>query len=130
MSELPSVPGRPKRSAKAPSLADRVLARVNDAALVIDPRSRSTRAKSRRTSRASTIRDSDRTPTAEQERQARALRRVFVDLGSSYRAYRKRTGEPVSADVHAAADRFRRERNVTALISVAASLDELDILTW
>lgn len=130
MSATPSVPGPSNGSAQSKSLTDRVLARVNDAASVGDPRARNGRAKPRRSTRASTLRDAERGQTAAQEREARALRRVFVDLGDSYRAYRKRTGEPVSADVHAAADRFRRERNVTALISVAASLDELDILPW
>jgi hypothetical protein len=56
----------------------------------------------------------------------RALRRVFRDLGESYRDYRRRTGEPVSADVRDAALRFRREQNLVSLVSVAASLDRLD----
>jgi hypothetical protein len=64
------------------------------------------------------------------DKQAAGLRRVFTDLGDSYRAYRRRTGEPVSADVRAAADRFRQERDIDALVSVAASLDRLEILPW
>jgi hypothetical protein len=70
------------------------------------------------------------TQSPEQLRTARSLRSVFLDLGDSYREYRRRTGAPVSEDVRAAANRFRRERNVTALVSVAASLDQLDILSW
>jgi hypothetical protein len=55
-----------------------------------------------------------------------ALRRVFLDFGESYRSYRRRTGEPVSADVRDAAVRFRRELDLVSLVSVAASLDRLD----
>jgi hypothetical protein len=55
---------------------------------------------------------------------------VFVDMGDSYRDYRRRTGEPVSAEVRGAADRFRKDLDVTSLVAVAASLDALDVLTW
>ncbi len=57
---------------------------------------------------------------------ARALRRVFLDLGDSYRSYRRRTGEPVAPEVRDAAIRFRRELDLPSLIFVAASLDRLD----
>jgi hypothetical protein len=56
----------------------------------------------------------------------RALRRVFLDFGDSYRSYRQRTGEPVSTEVRDAALRFRRELNLVSLVSVAASLQRLD----
>ena len=56
----------------------------------------------------------------------RALRRVFTDFGESYRSYRRRTGEPVSADVRDAARQFRRDLDLMSLVSVAASLDRLD----
>jgi hypothetical protein len=57
---------------------------------------------------------------------ARALRRVFLDLGESYRSYRRRTGEPVAPEVREAALRFRRELDLMSLVSVAASLERLD----
>lgn len=56
----------------------------------------------------------------------RALRRVFTDFGDSYRNYRRRTGEPVSAEVRDAAQRFRRDLDLVSLVSVAASLERLD----
>jgi hypothetical protein len=70
------------------------------------------------------------TRTPEEIRLARSLRRVFYDLGETYRAYRRRTGAPVSPDVRDSAYRFRRELNLTSLVAVAAGLDELHILTW
>ena len=56
----------------------------------------------------------------------RALRRVFLDLGESYRSYRRRTGEPIAPEVRDAALRFRRELNLLSLVSVAATLERLD----
>jgi hypothetical protein len=70
------------------------------------------------------------TRTPEQVREAQSLRRVFDDLGHSYRRYRRETGAPVSSDVRTAASHFRLEPSVTSLVLVAARLDELDILTW
>jgi hypothetical protein len=115
----------------APTLTERVLARVNEAALATDLRARASRPKSRR--RRPTLSDplaGQPALSPEQQRTERSLRSVFLDLGDSYREYRRRTGAPVSEDVRAAAKRFRRERNVTTLVSVAASLDQLDILPW
>ena len=68
--------------------------------------------------------------TPEQAQEARSLRRVFLDMGDSYRAYRQRTGAPISPEVKGAAERFRKERSLTSLAAVAASLDQLQGLTW
>jgi hypothetical protein len=86
-------------------LTDRVIARIKDAHRTVHGRGRR-----RRTT------DSD----------IRALRRVFLDFGESYRKYRRRTGEPVSAEVRDAALRFRRELDLVSLVSVAATLERLD----
>ncbi|HEY7479501.1 MAG TPA: hypothetical protein VH680_03205 [Gemmatimonadales bacterium] len=94
----------------APSLTDRLLVRIKVARRDLQRRSRQSKGRQRRTT------DSD-TP---------ALRRVFLDLGESYRSYRRRTGEPVSPEVRDAALRFRRELDLTSLVSVAASLERLD----
>lgn len=55
-----------------------------------------------------------------------ALRRVFLEFGESYRGYRRRTGEPVSAEVRDAARRFRRELDLVSLVSVAAVLERVN----
>ena len=107
MPEIPSGSSQPDQA-----LTDRVLARVRHESLVVHRRPGS------------------RGPSRTTDRDARSLRRVFRDLGESYRAYRRRTGQPVSDDIRAAADRFRKERDITALVSVAASLDRLAILPW
>lgn len=111
-----------ERSPDSPSsppshtLTDRVLARIRDAEAAIDR------------SQPGRRRHSGQTP--EQVRQARCLRRVFADLGTSYRAFRQRTGADVSPEVRDAACRFRRERDVTSLVAVAASMDQLEALPW
>jgi hypothetical protein len=112
MPELPSRPGSSDSSQTDQALTDRVLARVRHASQVVDRRPGS------------------RGPSRATDREARSLRRVFRDLGDSYRAYRHRTGQPVSEDVRAAAVRFRKDRDITALVLVAASLDRLEILPW
>jgi hypothetical protein len=131
MSRSPSSSGASDSDSQAQTLTDRVLARVNDAALAVDRRSKATRPKSaRHRAEASDPLAAGATRTPEQVREARSLRRVFHDLGDCYRDYRRRTGAPVSENVRAAADRFRHELTVPTLVGVAASLDQLDILPW
>jgi len=122
-------PIRPEVSGDAaPSrkMLDRVIARVND----IGESTRSTRSAGGRAERrgSQASRGGERTP--QQLREARSLRRVFDDLGLAYRRYRKETGEPISPVVREAACRFRKERSVLSLASVAGRLDELKILDW
>ena len=123
---------RPRRSAStepSQNLTDRVLARVRDAAVAVDRHTRATRPRVRRRSEPDRLSaEVGRTP--EQLREARSLRRVFLDLGTCYRDYRRRTGAEVSPDVRDAAYRFRKELNVTSLVAVAASLDQLEALPW
>lgn len=102
----------------SPTLNDRVLAQIHEAR----------RAVGRRPLRRSRTAGLARTP--EQAQEARSLRRVFIDLGDAYRRYRRKTGAPISADVRNAATRFRKEPSAASLVSVAAYLDELKILTW
>jgi hypothetical protein len=104
--------------------------RVRQAGLVVDGSTDGSTPKLRRRHSDPHRRPAGGSRTPEQAREARSLRRVFLDMGDSYREYRRRTGAPVSADVRDAADRFRQERNVTSLAAVAASLDELHVLTW
>jgi hypothetical protein len=107
------------------------MARVQVAGLSVDRRAKSTRPKaSRRRPVAMDLASAGSTRTPEQVREAQSLRRVFDDLGNSYRRYRRETGAPVSSDVRTAASNFRLEPSVTSLALVAARLDELDILTW
>jgi hypothetical protein len=112
------------------SLNDRVMTRIHEAGLAVDQRDAATRPKPRRRHSDARPHEAGVTRTPEQMREARSLRRVFLDMGDSYRDYRRRTGEPVSADVRGAADRFRQEQDVTSLVAVAATLDALDVLTW
>jgi hypothetical protein len=138
---MPNDTPRPSNSApgKLPrSLTDRVLARVTDAGLAVDRRAGASRPKSRRSRPAtsdSPLTATSQTPAAtsqtpEELRETQSLRRVFHDLGHSYRRYRRRTGEPVRPALREAAYKFRQEPSLTSLVSVAAFLDELEILTW
>jgi hypothetical protein len=119
------------RVATSPTLTDRVLEQLSVAGVAVDRRANATRPRSAR--RPPAIHDplaASVTRTPAQIRTVRCLRHVFRDLGTSYRAYRRRTGALISPDVRASAYRFRRELDVTSLVAVAAGLDELHILTW
>jgi hypothetical protein len=107
MSELPAPQSVSAPTTTSQALTDRVLTRLKEAAQAYDRRAYA----------------------SPQAKEARALRRVFSDLGISYRAYRQRTGQPVSPVVREAAIRFRKELNLASLVSVAASLDDLERVT-
>jgi hypothetical protein len=102
----PRSPGGPADN----RLTDRVIARIKDARRTVH--GRPGLGKGRRRHRGDT--------------EIRALRRVFLDFGDSYRSYRRRTGEPVSSEVRDAALKFRRELDLVSLVSVAALLERLD----
>jgi hypothetical protein len=112
MSDPTSLPPATDGTESDQRLTERVIARIRDARRDIQVRSRTSQAKGR------TRRGGDG--------DARALRRVFLDLGESYRNYRRRTGEPVAPEVRDAALRFRRDLDLRSLVSVAASLERLD----
>jgi hypothetical protein len=130
MSESSSPLRIPDPSSADPALTDRVLARVRNAGLAVDRRARATRPKLQRRRIASSSLAAAGTRTPEELREVRALRRVFLELGESYRQYRRRTGTEMSERVREAAHRFRRELDVTSLVAVAATLDELGALSW
>jgi hypothetical protein len=109
------------------SLTERVMARVVDARVAVDRREGATRPKSKR--RRATV-EAAVGPSSPDVRESESLKRVFRDLGVSYRQYRRQTGEPVAPAVREAAYQFRASPSITSLVSVAVHLDELDILTW
>jgi hypothetical protein len=110
------------------SLKDRVIARVAGARTAVDRREGASRPKAKR--RRQTAVETANGSSAHDLREAESLKKVFRDLGVSYREYRKQTGEPVAPAVREAAYKFRADPSLTSLVSVAVFLDELDILTW
>jgi hypothetical protein len=117
--------------AKIPqTLTARVLARVTHARIAVDRRANASRPKSRRRRQAVPGAAPAGVPTQEQVRGSRSLKRVFRDLGVSYRTYRRKTGEPVVPALREAAYSFRANPSLTSLVSVAGFLDDLDLLTW
>jgi hypothetical protein len=109
------------------TLTARVLARVNDARLAIDRRENATRPKSKR--RRPSPPGSPASPSSEEILESESLKRVFRDLGVSYRRYRSQTGGRVAPGLRDAAYNFRAEPSLTSLVAVAAFLDELDLLS-
>jgi hypothetical protein len=62
--------------------------------------------------------------------EVRALRRVFRDMGRAQRTARHQSGQEPSPVVRDAARAFRRAPSLSALVLVAASLDEVGLLAW
>jgi hypothetical protein len=122
-------PGRSVPEELPKSLTDRVMARVDDARIAVDRREGATRPKSKRRRRAP-VESASAGPSRQELREFESLKRVFRDLGVSYREYRRQTGEPVAPAVREAAYKFKADPSLTSLVSVALFLDELDILTW
>jgi hypothetical protein len=114
--------------AKSPeALADLMLARMKTARRAVHRRANATRPQLQRKRKA---RPADPgAPSLEEAQELEAMKRVFRDLGVSYRRYRSQIGGPVAAGLRAATDRFRAEPNLPSLIAVAAILDQLDLLS-
>jgi hypothetical protein len=112
------------------TLTARVLARVTHARIAVDRRANATRPKSQRRRVPVPGTASAVVQTQEEVRGSRSLKRVFHDLGVSYRTYRRKTGAPVAPALRAAAYHFRANPTLTSLVSVAGFLDDLDLLAW
>jgi hypothetical protein len=109
-------------------LFERVQARVAEAAFALDRRATASRPKSHR--RRPTLATASADGRSSEEVLAeQSLRRVFRDLGTSYRRFRKQTGTPLTPGLRDAAYNFRAEPSLTTLVAVAAFLDELDLLS-
>jgi hypothetical protein len=110
------------------SLIDRVAERVVNARLAIEANAKATGASSRR---ARSAPDSSlfEPKNAAELREIQSLKRVFRDLGNSYRRYRRQTGGPVVPGLREAAYNFRANPSLPALVAVAAFLDDLDLLS-
>lgn len=109
------------------TLTESVQARVNDARHVLDRREKAARPKSKRRGRARPA--SPNSPSFEEMRESQSLRRVFRDFGLSYRRYRSQTGARVSPGLRDAAHSFRAAPSLTSLVTVAAFLEKLDLLS-
>jgi hypothetical protein len=109
------------------TLTERVQARVNDACHAFDRRENAARPKSKRQGRARPA--SPNSPSFEKVRESQSLRRVFRDFGLSYRRYRSQTGARVPPALRDAAHNFRAAPSLTSLVTVAAFLEKLDLLS-
>lgn len=112
-------------TASPETLQDRMLARVKAARSAADQRASASRPKVRRGQPRPANPGS---PDMEETRETQSLKRVFRDLGVSYRRYRKQTGDPVVPGLRDAAYNFRADPSLASLITVAGFLDELELL--
>jgi hypothetical protein len=101
------------------NLADRIAARVVQARLALEQDAAD----------ASSTGTSMDSKAVGELREAQSLKRVFRELGVSYRRYRRQTGGPVTPGLRDAAYQFRADPSLTSLVAVAAYLDRLDLLS-
>jgi hypothetical protein len=113
------IPRDPKASPASRSLNDRVQEQIDAATSKLSPNKRPRRHAER--------------PAllgGNGPQELRALQRVFREMGRSQRAARRQAGLAPSSVVREAAQAFRRAPSFTTLVGVAASLDEVGLLSW
>jgi hypothetical protein len=115
----------PSESSETPSsstrpLVERVRERVDKAAATLGTAGRHERRGAK----------SAQTLSSGPPREVRALRRVFREMGRTQRTARRQTGQAPSPVVREAARAFRQAPSMSALVLVAASLDEVGLLSW
>jgi len=107
------------------TLTQRMRERVHTARLAVDRRANATRPRLR----SGRARPADPGSTnMEEARVTQSLKRVFRDLGVSYRRYRSQVGGPVAPGLRDAAYSFRAQPSLASLVTVAGFLDELKLL--
>ena len=126
MSQQPPSPVGPHVAAVPQHLSARIAACVSEAGLVLDRRESADVDLHRLSAPDPLAARVTRTP--DQVREARSLRRVFLQLGDRYGDYLARTGSPESSAVRDAASCFRRELSFAALVAYASRLEELEIV--
>jgi hypothetical protein len=107
------------------TLTARVQALVENARIAVDRRGNATRPKSTRQRLALPAPDSQ---SLEEMREFQSLRRVFREMGLSYRRYRRHSRSRAVPGLRDAAYNFRAEPSLTSLVAVAACLDGLDLV--
>jgi hypothetical protein len=124
MSDLLPAPSGSFSDNSPETLTERIALRVMNARLAIEQGQGAHRDGTRR---GAAPLNPDSTSEAER-RETASLKRVFRELGVSYRRYRSQTGKPVLPELRAAAYRFRAAPSLVSLVAVAAYLDQLDLL--
>jgi hypothetical protein len=118
MATSPTSPANPVPPTRP--LIDRVRERVDRAAATLNDRGRGERRGAR----------AGQTLGSRLPRETRALRRVFREMGRTQRTARRQNGQAPSPVVREAALAVREAPSLSALVLVAASLDEVGLLAW
>jgi hypothetical protein len=107
------------------TLTDRMLAQVNAARRAVDRRASSTRPG---VSWGRPGPADPGSPNLADTRETESLKRVFRNLGVTYRRYRSQIGGPVAPGLREAGYAFRADPSFTTLVTVAGFLDRLRLL--
>jgi hypothetical protein len=96
-----------------PTLADRVKERVAEAELYFDQQP-----------------STSFTDASQAHRETQSLRKVYCEMRSLYRAYRRATGRPAVPELRSAVQAFRRGSSLKSLVHIASFLDDRKLLAW
>ena len=119
------------RTVSPRNLTERVRARVSEAGVARDAGVRKANPK-RKHLRPTRLRDkaSALTEDLEAQRDAQSMRRVYCELKTTYKRYRRRTGRPAVPALRDAVRAFKRGQSLTSLVNVATFLDDRGLLAW
>ncbi len=106
-----------------PTLTDRVKARVAEAERLFAKR---------KPLRPTVLQDTTASlaDSSRAQAEAQSLRRVYLEMRTLYRGYRRDTGRPAVPELRSAVLAFRRGRSLTSLVHVASFLDDRRLLAW
>jgi len=107
MSPSPNSDLNPMNPAR--TLADRVQARVAEAERLLTPPRKN-----------SLLAQGD----------TRSLRKVYREMRTVYRNYRRQTGSPAVAELRTAVQAFKKGQSLTSLVEIASFLDDRKLLVW
>lgn len=112
-----------------PTLTDRVKARVAAARSILDDRAREADPKPGK-HRPATKSSAALTDSSETDREVESLRRVYCEMRTLYRGYRRKTGTPPVPELRSAVRAFRHGQSLTSLVHIASFLDDRKLLAW
>jgi len=63
-------------------------------------------------------------------REARSIGKVYVEMRTTYRSFRRRTKRPAVPELRRAVQAFKRGPSLASLVAVATILDDRSLLDW
>jgi hypothetical protein len=115
---------------RSATLGDRVKARVALAQQILDNHAREADRDKRLRPTRSKAPKASLTSNSEAEREVQSLRKVYREMRTLYRSYRRETGSAVVPELRSAVHAFKRGESLASLVQIAVFLDDRKLLAW